>query len=268
MRSIRLLGAAGLALACAGAVFGPAPSAVTPARAEEAFSDAYGRAYALYTTGEYLEAAEAASSLDTARGYSLAARALNGIVYFEKDDARARDLLARAQKYAEQAVELDPSLDEARLQLAFALAARGARLPRFKTLMMRLIPRARQQIDAVLERDPDDAWANSVSGAWNIEVGRAAGDMFGADIEKGVRDFEKAYLADPENLMIAYEFALRLSALDRPAYDGAIGAALDRALSLEPETAMESAVQEKARELKAARAEGPEATRDFVEAQS
>lgn len=242
-----------------------AVAALSFAAAQAAVDD---NALRLFRSGDYEAAAETAAAAGGADNLALAARALNAKAYLQTDDDAANETAKRALAYAEDAAKADPRLIEGHLQAALSLAQRGARTAAWKAFFLGLASRARENLDAALALDPENAWALSSSGAWHLEVSRRGGEgRYGADSETGYGQFMKARAAAPENLAIAYECALRLLAYDDAAWRRDGLAALDAALALSPRDAFEKGLQEKARKFHAAIEEGREAERAFIDAQ-
>ena len=227
-----------------------------------------GEAFALFEQGQYQAAAEQAAGMGGAENQALAARALNAQAYLEGDDSDARKIANRALDHAEAAIEINPRLVEGRLQAAIALAQRGARMAPWRAFFMNIAQRARTSLDVALELDPGNAWALSSSAAWHLEVSRRGGEgRFGSDPEFGHNQFIAAHDTDPENLVIAYECALRLIAYDREEWRAEGLHMLQLAIAASPGNAFDEAVQMRAREFQAAITLGRKAERAFIEAQ-
>jgi len=225
-------------------------------------------AFARFKGGAYEAAALAAGQAGGAENLALAARALNAEAYLETKDKSARRLAKKAQDYAEAAIEADPSLIEGHLQAAIALAQRGARMAPWRAFFLGLATRARERLDRALAIEPSNAWALSTSAAWHLEVARRGGEgRFGADPEAGHRQFIAARAAAPDNLLIAYECALRLLAYGRDEWRAQALASLETALRLQPMDAFERSVLERTRALQSAVDDGVGAERAFIDAQ-
>ncbi len=225
-------------------------------------------AFALFESGAYGQAAEAAARLGGAENLALAARALNAQAYLVIDNSDARKIAEQAFDYAEAAMTADPALVEGHLQAAISFAQRGARMAAWRAFMLGLAGRARAELDAALAMEPDNPWALSSSAAWHLEVARKGGEgRFGSDPALGRDQFLAARANDPDNLLIAYECALRLLAYDRAEWRADGLAALRFAVTAEPKDAFEKAVQARARTFQEAIEEGPKAERAFIDAQ-
>ena len=225
-------------------------------------------ALALFSEGEYQAAAHLAAENGDAQHLALAARALNAAAYLEDDDKRARQHAKRALEFADAAIEQDPALVEAHLQSAISLAQRGARIAPWRAFFLGLAQRARERLDNALAIEPENAWALSTSAAWHLEVARRGGEgRFGADPERGFREFNAARAAAPDNLSIAYEYALRVLAYDRDDWREEALAALQSAQAIAPADMFEQRLQERAQAFQRSIDEGRDAERAFIEAQ-
>ncbi len=225
-------------------------------------------AIALFEAGAFEEAAAVAEQSGNAESFALAARSLNAAAYLETDNKTARRTAKRALGLAERAIEEDPALVEGHLQAAISYAQRGARMSPIRAFVSGTAGKARDLLDHALSIEPDNAWALSSSGAWHLEVARRAGDgSYGSDPDLGRQQFAAARAADPQNLLIAYEAALRLLA-DDDATSREIGlAALKDATTLAPQDAFERRIQARAEVFQKAVDSGQEAERDFIKAQ-
>ncbi len=225
-------------------------------------------AYTLFVSGAFDEAAEAAAFAGGAENLALAARAINAEAYLETDNKTARRTAKRALKYAEQAIEDNPELVEGHLQAAISYALRGARMSPVRAFLSGTAGKARKLLDHALTLDSENAWALSSSGAWHLEVSRRAGKgSYGSDSVVGFEQFAAARAAQPQNLLIAYEAALRLLAYDEPAARENGLAALRDAVMLSPQDAFERRVQARAKVFQQAVDEGRKAERAYIKAQ-
>jgi hypothetical protein len=226
------------------------------------------QAFSLFEQGDFQAAAERAVVGGGAENHALAARALNALAYLEDDDGDARKIADRALAHAEAAIEGDPGLVEGRLQAAISLAQRGARMAPWRAFFLNVAQRARASLDAALELDPENPWALSSSAAWHLEVSRRGGEgRFGSDPDLGYRQFLAARDIDPQNLVIAYECALRLIAYDREDWRAEGLQALQAAIDIPAQDAFERAIQTRAHDFQAAIAQGRKAERAFIKAQ-
>jgi hypothetical protein len=225
-------------------------------------------AFALFEAGQFQIAAETAAAKGDAENLALAARALNALAYLQTDDDVGRRIAGDALDYAEAAIAADDALVEGHLQAAISLAQRGSRMAALRAFFLGIADRAREELDDALAREPQNPWALSSSAAWHLEVARRVGDgRFGSNPDLGYRQFMAARDIDPDNLLIAYECALRLIAYDEPEWRAAGLAALDAVIAGEPSDAFETAIRMRAEAFAAAIAAGRKAERKFISAQ-
>jgi hypothetical protein len=208
------------------------------------------RAEALYEAGEMREAAATARALGSADAYSLAAKAsLVEAIYQAKDGERTA-LLEQSIRDANEALELDPDSVDARLHVALALGhlaeddLAGAQMNGY-------VERGRRLIDQALALAPDDPWAHGLLGMWHLQVVRHAGralasSLYGASMQTGLAQCEKALALAPRNLSIRFGCALSRLQADP---DGVDWRALDQLKLVEhmpTQDAAESLVRAKA----------------------
>ncbi len=225
-------------------------------------------ALSLFDEGEFSAAADRAESIGDAENLALAARALNAQAYLDDDDKRAKKIVKRSAKLADRATEMDPTLVEAYLQAAIAMAQRGSRMSAFRAFFLGLGPGARERLDRALALEPDNPWALSTSAGWHLGVAARAGDgSFGADAQTGYEQFLAARARDPDNISICYEMALRVLSYGAPAWRADALAALSEARAAAPQNAFDIALQVRAEKFTAAIAAGPNAEAAFIAAQ-
>ncbi|MEL7487875.1 MAG: hypothetical protein AAGJ87_11740, partial [Pseudomonadota bacterium] len=213
-------------------------------------------------------AATLAEERGGADNLALAARALNAVAYFEPDRKKAQATAKKAQDYAEAALAIDPAHVESRLQAAIAMAVRGSTMAPVRAFFLRLPTRSRRHIDGALALDDANAWALSTSAAWRLEVARrGGGGVYGADPSEGYGEFLRARALDPENLVIAYECALRLLASGRDEWRMTALDALSASVDAQPANAFEAKIKGRAVRLAAAVEAGRDAEAAFIEAQ-
>lgn len=225
-------------------------------------------AYQFYGAGEYEAAASAAAQVGDAENLAFAARSLNAAAYFLLERKTALALADRAFDFGEQAIEADPTLVEAQLQSAIALALRASNTATFQVFFKNIPSRAKSRIDKALLLEPDNFWALATSAAWHMEVARAGvGAIYRADRKTGYEQFVKARRLAPDNLNIAYECALRLLASEKDEWRETALDALGIAVLLPSNGAFEQEVSDRARGLQAAVMAGREAEQAFIAAQ-
>ncbi len=225
-------------------------------------------ALSLFNEGEFSAAADRAESVGDAENLALAARALNAMAYLEVDDKQAKKTAKRAAKLADKAAEIDPTLVEAYLQAAIAMAQRGSRMSAFRAFFAGLGPGARERLDQALELEPENPWALSTSAGWHLGVAARAGDgSFGADAQTGFAQFLAARSRDPDNVSICYEMALRVLAYGEEDWRIDALTALEEARAATPQNAFDAALKVRAEEFSAAVDGGPETEAAFIAAQ-
>lgn len=188
------------------------------APAKAVADDGYGRALALYDSGQYEAALKAAEALGDADGLALAARSQLVLLRFFLPREEKEAALDRAIELSRRAVELDPDNLEANLQAAIAIGYRG-RLQH----STRDARRARQHISKALEVDPDNPWALAAFGGWNGEVVIEAGAflaraLFRAGRSEAIENYEAAIQAAPDNIPIHASYAKMLLRFERKRY--------------------------------------------------
>lgn len=211
-----------------------------PARADQADAEA------AYQQGAWEVAANEAQRLETADGYAFAAGALVAKLMVE-DVGDGREALAeRAIDLAEYALHLDEDHVEARLRLASALGFRGRYMSGWRAYLTRLPQRGRSLLEEVVARQPDNAWALGMLGAWHLEVARRGGSRglraLDASVEAGMGYYSQAIALDPESPAPRYFLALGLAALDEPAYTDRIRELVEGARQLQARDAFDAAI--------------------------
>lgn len=245
-----------------------AAAALCLALSEPAAAAPDAAALAAFVAGDYERSAELARAAKGAENFALAARAINAVAYFEEGRKESRKHADRALDYAEKAVKEDPALSEGHLQAAISLALRGAKMAPARAFILNLPNRARDGLDTALRLDANNPWALSTSAAWRLEVARrGGGKAYGAVPEEGFEEFKKARALAPDNIVIAYECALRLLASERAEWRAIGLQSLDAALAALPANAFDKGVQARARAFKAAIDKGPESEAAYVAAQ-
>lgn len=167
--------------------------------------------------GEYQAAYEAASQLETADGYALAAESLLSEIMLgqaEKNKKQAK----RARKLAKAALEIDPMHPNARLQHAIADGFVTRETGDVSAWMKKLPQKTFSIVGALRQDFPDAPRGDALLGAWHLAIVRKveqknAEKWFDADIEQGRALFQKARLAEPNDIVIGVTYAFALIAL-------------------------------------------------------
>ncbi len=225
-------------------------------------------AFSAYSRGDYLAAADLAAAAGGAENLTLAAIALNAVVYFEPGRKAARRQADKALDLAEQAIAADPALADAHVQAAVSLLLKSARMSPLSALMSGNAGKARVRLDDALALAPSHPLALSTSGSWRIEVTRRGGGALKrADPERGFDEFQKARSIAPADAIVAYECALRLLADGRKTWRAPALICLDAALAAAPVRQFEKDVQQQSRALKAAIDAGAKSEKAFIDSQ-
>ena len=206
----------------------------------------------LYQAGKYDAAIKVGLSADNADGFAVAARA--ELAEEMMRDAPCLDCLKRAEGDARKAIAADPKQAEARVYLAATLGYQSRIIGVIAAKFKGYAEEAKSNLDAAFANHPNDPWTLAALGGWNIAVVNGGGEtmanwLYGASVEKGLTYFGKALAADPQNIVIHFQYALSLSAYDRKAYAKQIEAALQYSANRKPRTAYEVFMQGWARTL-------------------
>lgn len=211
--------------------------------------------YQLYEVGRFADAERAALAQGDAAGYALAARAVLAAEMMRPEPCGA--CLQHAQTLAQRAIDLDPKLPEGRVEFVVALGYQARLMGPLEAHFKGFAEKARNNIEAAIAADPENAWAWAALGGWNIEIAHTAGTtlarwLYGASLKNGLDDFAKAFSAAPDNLVIRYQYALTLAACHEPIYHDTIVDALSRAVAATPHGVYEAYAQRNSKELLAA----------------
>jgi tetratricopeptide (TPR) repeat protein len=181
--------------------------AAIPPRAQEAYDD-----------GRFIMAATLSEAEGSADALAFAARARIADAV-TRDDGACGECLLRAEQTAEAAIKRDANLADAYVQLAVAMGFRGRLVGVAEARSQNMAEKGRAAIDKALELDPNNLWARASSGGWHLEIVHRAGAIlaaivYGAHEDEGLKLFRDALAADPTNLVVHYQFALSVLALD------------------------------------------------------
>ena len=206
----------------------------------------------LYKAGQYEDAIKAGEAANTGQGLAVAARA--AFAEANLSEIPCLPCLQRVESYARRSIALDSMHPDAFVYLAAAFGYQ-ARIVGPITAQFRRYPEdAKAALDHALAVAPNDDWALAALGAWHIEVVRNGGSLlartiYGARVDTGTEYFYKAFAAEPNNLVTRFQFALSLSGYDFEANSGPATAALDSIRAIEPRTAYEGIIKQRAQRL-------------------
>jgi hypothetical protein len=209
-------------------------------------------ALAMFEKGDYLGAAKAAAAEGSATSLALAARATLADATLR--DRPCMECLQNAERLARQAIAVDPNNMEGHIHLAVSLGYQARIIGPIRARFARFPEQAQQGIETALRLAPNNHWALSAAGGFNIEVVRSGGRflgnlLYGATFENGVAYFHKAIAADPENPLIKLQYALALTGYSFDARRAEIAAVLDSSVRAKPGNVYERAMGERAGRL-------------------
>jgi len=209
-------------------------------------------AFELYRSGKYEAAIMAGETAGDGESLAVAARA--AFAEANLSETPCLSCLQRVERLARRSVMLDAAHPEAWVYLAAALGYQARIVGNVRAQFAHYPEQAKAAIDQALSVAPGDGWSLAAAGAWHIEVVRNAGSvlaraLYGARAELGKEYFHRAFAADPENLVIRFQYALTLSGYDLPANRDEVMMALDAAVNMEPRTVYERAIQQRASRL-------------------
>ena len=203
--------------------------------AADASAQSIDDARSAHEDGRFLEAADLGEALGTRDGYSLAAQSLALYAHYSATAEEWSEVVERAMRMGEAAVDADPTSPEAYCHFAHAIARYAQRSSTMTAVRKNLAGRIRDLLDAALEIDPDHALTHLMLGIWHADVATAgflARTIYGANRENAVHHFERAMELAPDSKILMYEYAISLPELDE---DGGVEAAremLEKALAL------------------------------------
>lgn len=215
--------------------------AVTPVSASDA-------ARALLFEGNYDEARKTALEADTVDGLNVAAEVMAAEIMLMKVDD-AKDHAKDAIDLAEEALDRDPDNVEAKFMRAVHTGFRTRSSSAFAILMKGLIGDTYEAIEMFEAAAPDDPRSHALYGAWHLGIVRAAGDgRFGASLEEGMAQYDKAVEALPDDIVVMGNYAFSLIVMDDPDLLPRAKALLEQIDATEPDGATE--VETKARMMR------------------
>lgn len=205
----------------------------------------------LYRTGQYEAAIAAGEATNTGEGLAAAARAALAIANLR--DVPCLPCLQRAENLARRSIAVDMNHPDAFIFLAVSLGYESRLVGAIRAQFAHYPEQAKQAIDHALAISPNDAFSLAAAGGWHIEVVRngsiLARPIYGARVDTGMDYFHRALAADPENLVIRVQYALSLSGYSLDTYKAEVTSQLNAVARIEPRTAYERALKERAGHL-------------------
>ena len=204
--------------------------------------------------GKYIEAEEAGVELNTADGYALAAQArLIRLDLTGKKKRKLKDIKG-AEKLARKALELDPHNILAHLQLSGSLGMKSRKVGKVRAQLGGFVSESKVHIDFVLEKEPENAWALTYLGGWNLEVvargGKSLANItYGATVPQGHEAYGKAIEKAPESRRIRYFYTISLVLLDPKENEELILENLAVAVKSEPDSHIDGVIKDRCTEL-------------------
>jgi cytochrome c-type biogenesis protein CcmH/NrfG len=164
------------------------------------------------------------------------------------------ECLQNAERLARQAIAADHDNMEGHIHLAVSLGYQARIIGPIRARFARFPEQAQDAVETALRLAPNNHWALSAAGGFNIEVVRSGGRLlgnllYGASFENGVSYFQRAIAADPENPLIKLQYALALTGYAFNARRAEIAAALDASEHAKPGNVYEEAMRERAGRL-------------------
>jgi len=170
------------------------------------------------TIGEFAEALAEAKQTPTAEGQALGAEILLTEIMIGKAKKNKKQA-KRAREMALNALEIDPSHQNARLQHAIADGFVTRETGDVSAWMKKLPQKTHAIVQAYRDDFPNDPRGDALLGAWHLAIARKAGDenaikWFDASIDQGRALFLAARAEQPNDAVIALNYAFSLLALD------------------------------------------------------
>jgi tetratricopeptide (TPR) repeat protein len=221
--------------------------------AQIAFAQIPEKAREAFTAGHFATAAMLSEAEGAADALAFAARAHIADA-ITRESETCLDCLVRAEAAATAAIARDPDITEGYVQRAIAIGFRGRLIATLEAQSEGLAEKGRAAIDRALELDPANTWARASLGGWHLEIVHRAGSilaavLYGADEDDGLENFRKAIAADPANILLQFNFALSLLALDRERFEDEAERALDEGVKDPRNDTLTQVMRARARKL-------------------
>lgn len=190
----------------------------------------------LITLGDYDTARQIAESLGTAEGYALAAESLCAKILLGEAE-KLNKTSKKARKFSEKALELDPTLYDAKLQYVLSDGFVTRTSGDLTTWRKKLPSKTLAKIQAFRAAHPDDPKGLALEGAWHLGVIRKVGEKnggkwFGASLAEGQRLYGLARAGAPDDVLIETNYAMSLLVLDVETYGPQVRPLLEEVTNL------------------------------------
>jgi tetratricopeptide (TPR) repeat protein len=188
----------------------------------------------LYAKGEYLKASQLAATFDSSDGYAFAARAL-GEHAAEQPENKQEALFSQCEKYARQAVKMNPKNADGYVEIAAAMGQLGRLRDIAFAISSGVASQVRDNLEKALELNPKHWFAMFVLGRWHAELtARGVGWLYGASGDRALQLFDSAIKLEPKQIVVRVEVAIGLLTLDKNKYLERAKRELEIAVKLEP----------------------------------
>jgi tetratricopeptide (TPR) repeat protein len=200
-----------------------------------------------YDTGDFKGAADAAAALNTADGWTLAAKA-NSIYASTQPENKQEAIYNTSEKFARTAVKMDANNADAYFEVARALGRLSQLRGVLAALTQGLGGQVKDNLEKCLKLNPLQANALVAFGLWNAEiVSKGVAFLYGADANRGIAYFERAIKLEPKVIIHRVEYARGLTLIDKKKNLAAAIAQLETAVTLTPRDAAEKLDLERAK---------------------
>ncbi|MCX7280036.1 MAG: hypothetical protein NTX21_00395 [Alphaproteobacteria bacterium] len=208
--------------------------------------------FAVYTRGDYEQAAKMGVASNNAQGLAIAARAVLADEVLR--DTPCMACLLRAEKLSRAAIAADPHNAYGQIWLAVSLGYQSRILGTIRARIKDTPNQSKTALNLAFLADPTNPYAISALGGWQIEVVRAGGaflarHVYGATEADGIAMFDLAVRTAPDNVAVHYQIGLSLAGFDPEKYRARIMAEFHAAQSGSAATAYEKKIQTRAGEL-------------------
>ena len=167
--------------------------------------------------GDYSAAYAEAEDLQTAEGQALASEVLLSELMLGQAK-KVKKQAKRAREFAEAALALDPTSQDARLQYAVADGIVVRETGDVSSLLKKLPAKTQAVIQAYRDDFPNDPRGDALLGIWHLTITRKAGagnakKWFGANLADGQALSKAAWAARPDDIVVGVNYAFSLLAL-------------------------------------------------------